>query len=91
MKRNINGLPALHEVEQNIIQKISSYCNIEIAAIDPMSPMDHIALDSILAMTIVEELQNEYEIDLPTFLFYEHESLRDVTRFIVGLMETSRA
>lgn len=91
MKRNINGLPALHEVEQNIIQKISSYCNIEIAVIDPMSPMDQIALDSILAMTIVEELQNEYEVDLPTFLFYEHESLRDVTRFIVGLMETSRA
>jgi acyl carrier protein len=91
MKRNINRLPALHEIEQNIIQKISSYCNIEIAAIDPMSPMDQIALDSILAMTIVEELQNEYEVDLPTFMFYEHETVRDVTKFIIGLIETSRA
>lgn len=91
MKRDINGLPALHEVEKNIIQKISSYCNVEIANIDPMSTMDQIALDSILAMTIVEELQNEYEVDLPTFLFYEHETLRDVTKFITRLIETSRA
>lgn len=90
MKRNTNGLPALHEVEQNIIHKISSYCNIEKATIDPMAPMDQIALDSILAMTIVEELQNEYEIDLPTFLFYEHETLRSSAKFIIELMETER-
>ena len=37
MKRNLNGRPALHEVEQNIIRKISSYCKIEIGAIDPLA------------------------------------------------------
>lgn len=91
MKRNLNGLPALHDVEQNIIQKISSYCNISKDTIDPMAPMDQIALDSILAMTIVEELQNEYDIDLPTFLFYEHEKIRDSAKFIIGLLEIARA
>ena len=90
MNRNQHGIPALQEIEQNIIRKISSYCNIHGSSIDPLATMDQIALDSILAMTIVEELQNEYEVDLPTFLFYEHETLRDAAKFIIELMETAR-
>jgi acyl carrier protein len=89
MKRNLNGRPALHEVEQNIIRKISSYCKIEIGAIDPLAPMDQIALDSILAITIIEELQHEYEVDLPNYLFYEHETIRSSAKYILGLIETA--
>ena len=77
MNKINNETPQIHEIEQNLLIKISVYCNIELEKIDPLAPMHHIAIDSIISMTIVEELQSEYGIDLPTFLFYENETIRD--------------
>jgi acyl carrier protein len=53
--------------------------------------MEQIALDSILAMTIIEELQHQYEVDLPTFLFYENETIHDSANAILELMENARS
>ena len=90
MIKNTQGIPSLTEVEQSILRRISSYCNLKMTDIDPSAPMENIALDSILAMTIVEELQNEFNVDLPTFLFYEHDTLRSAAKYIIELMETAR-
>lgn len=91
MIKNSEGMPSLTEVEQSILRRISSYCNLKMTDIDPAAPMENIALDSILAMTIVEELQDEFNVDLPTFLFYEHDTIRSTAKFIISLMQTSRA
>lgn len=80
----------LQEIEQIIINKISYYCKIDKDLIDPVAPLEHIALDSILVMTIVEELKHELAVDLPTFIFYENETLRDSATMIIELMESSR-
>lgn len=80
----------LQEIEQIIINKISYYCKIDKDRIDPVAPLEHIALDSILVMTIVEELKHELAVDLPTFIFYENETLRDSATMIIELMESSR-
>ncbi len=85
-----NGIPGLIDVEMNIIGKISFYCRIDASQINPLNSMDQIELDSILAMTIIEELQHEYKVDIPTFLFYEHETIRASAMVIIGLMETPR-
>ena len=84
-------IPSLAEVEGAILQRIAYYCNLELSNIDPSAPMENIAMDSILTMTIVEELQNEFNVDLPSFLFYEHETLRSSANYIIELMETARA
>jgi acyl carrier protein len=90
MKPKSNEQMTLQEIEQIIINKISYYCKIDKAQIDPVAPLEHIALDSILVMTIVEELKHELAVDLPTFIFYENETLRDSATMIIELMESSR-
>jgi acyl carrier protein len=91
MNKHQNSKNNLQEVEQNIIQKIAFYCNLDITQINPLVPMEQIALDSILAMTIIEELQHQYEVDLPTFLFYENETIHDSANAILELMENARS
>lgn len=90
MNQNPNEQIGLHALEQTIINKISFYCKIEVNQIDPLAPMETIALDSILVMTIVEELKEELKIDLPSFIFYENETIRDSAKMIIELMESSR-
>jgi acyl carrier protein len=90
MKPKSNEQMTLQEIEQIIINKISCYCKIDKSQIDPVAPLEHIALDSIIVMTIVEELKHELAVDLPTFIFYENETLRDSATMIIELMESSR-
>lgn len=90
MNQNPNERIGLKELEQTIINKISLYCKIEINQIDPLVPMESIALDSILVMTIVEELKEELKVDIPSFIFYENETIRDSAKMIIELMESSR-
>jgi acyl carrier protein len=89
MKPKSNEQMTLQEIEQIIINKISYYCKIDNSRIDPVAPLEHIALDSIIVMTIVEELKHELAVDLPTFIFYENETLRDSAKMIIELMESS--
>lgn len=87
MKHQLEKKPTLQDVESSVVKRISTYCMIPVEEIDVLAPIGNIDLDSILAMTIIEELQQEYVVDLPTFLFFKYETIRACAKAIVSCIE----
>ena len=90
MKHASENKTTIQEVESSIVKRISTYCLLPIEDIDVQAPLGNIDLDSILAMTIIEELQHEYKVDLPTFLFFKYDTIRDCAKVIVSYIEKER-
>jgi acyl carrier protein len=89
IKKNENT-PSSLDVERSIIEKISMYCMMSADDIDTEAPIGNLDLDSILAMTIIEELQHEFNVDLPTFLFFKYETIRDCSDAVVSYINLQR-
>jgi acyl carrier protein len=88
MKHPSENKPTFQDVESSIKKRISTHCMIPVEKLDVLAPLGNIDLDSILAMTIIEELQQEYEVDLPIFLFFKYETIRECAKAIVSCIET---
>jgi acyl carrier protein len=46
-----------------------------------------IALDSIVAVTILSDLQDRFKVDLPIVLFWEKETLGELAEYVQSIIE----
>lgn len=73
-------LPSQESIEAAIIDKIKVYCDIDGIPVDALTPFENMALDSILAMTVIQELKAELQIGIRSTLFYEHANIREAAK-----------
>lgn len=90
MKQTKGNIPTPENVEYSIVQRISMYSMMSTDEIDTSAPIGNLDLDSILAMTIIEELQQEYDVDLPTFLFFKYETIKACADAVVSYINIQR-
>jgi len=77
----MNRLPPSQEsIEEAIIEKLRAYTDSDGIALDALTAFENMALDSILAMTIIQELKAEYQIGIRSTLFYEHANIREAAK-----------
>ena len=72
--------PSQESIEEAIIEKLRAYTDIDGIALDALTAFENMALDSILVMTIIQELKAEYQIGIRSTLFYEHANIREAAK-----------
>jgi acyl carrier protein len=75
--------PSQESIESAIIEKLRDYCEVDGVALDALTPFENMTLDSILAVTIIQELKAEYQIGIRSTLFYEHANIREAAKALL--------
>lgn len=76
-------------VEQEIVRLFAMYLRMDATTIDTHASLEKIPIDSIIAMTIITELEKKYDISLTPIIFWESESLHAVAIRIVDEIDKS--
>ena len=65
-------------IEQELITKIASHLRMPVESFDPGHALEGLDLDSIIAVTILSELEEKYSVSLSSTLFWDAESIHDM-------------
>jgi len=80
--------PSQESIESAIIDRIRTYCNLDGIPVDAQTPFENLALDSILVMTIIQELRAEFGISIRSTLFYEHANISEAVKALFLDLQT---
>jgi|GEM_PF-1688956 len=69
-------------VEEVVTQKVATLLNAELDALDPCAPLSDFGLDSIMSMSLVNELKAHYDIPLYVAEVLRHSTIRDLSAYL---------
>ncbi len=80
----------IDSVEQEIIRLFAMYLRMDASTIDTYASLESISIDSIIAVTIITDLEKKYDISLTPIIFWESEHLHAVALRIVETIVKSK-
>jgi acyl carrier protein len=75
----------LHTIEQFISSKIASTLKINPAEIDVLQPFEAYGIDSITAVRMVGELEDFLDVELPTSLLWDYDSIHKLSEHLISI------
>ena len=75
-------------VEEVLFRKLAEHLERPVDLFGPETRISSISLDSIVAVTVLSELQESLKLDLPPVLFWECATLGEVVGHIEKLKKT---
>lgn len=72
-------------IQQWLVTQVAEQFNLDASVIDVRKPLTQYGLDSIIAFTIVGELEDWLEIDLPATLLWDSPTIEEATQYLVTL------
>ena len=80
------------EILQNWIrEKLAEQLTIDQSTIEFTDPLTRHGLDSIDAVTLVGELEDELDLELPSTLFWDYPTIEKAAQFLVSEFDISEA
>ncbi len=80
------------EILQNwIAEKLAEQLSIDKSTIEFIAPLTRYGLDSIDAVTLVGELEDELELELPSTLFWDYPTIEKSAQYLVSEFDISEA
>ncbi|KAJ5422995.1 hypothetical protein N7445_011103 [Penicillium cf. griseofulvum] len=67
-----------------VLDIIVNECNIELEELDDSSAFEDLGLDSLLSLTILARLREEFDIDLPSSFFVDNPTVGHLKRFLAS-------
>jgi acyl carrier protein len=78
-------------IEKWLCEKVGELLDIEARHIDAHQPMSSFGIDSVMAMSIIGELEVWLDTDLPPDLMGDFETVADLSQFLANMnKETQR-
>jgi acyl carrier protein len=77
-------------VFQELVSRLAGHLDIPERDLSPELEIPTLQLDSVIAVTVLGELQDLYRVDLPVNLFWEKETIGEVAREISQLANSER-
>jgi hypothetical protein len=74
-------------VTEALFERMSCYLDRPAGSFRYDTEVSSIALDSIVAVSILSDLQERFGIDLPVVLFWEHKTLGGIVEYVLGQLE----
>jgi acyl carrier protein len=68
--------------ESTVIEVIANYLNCDSAAISAESRLDALGIDSLGAITILYELEERFNIDIPNETIESISNVRDIVNYL---------
>jgi len=65
-------------IEEEIIELIAEKCQKNASSITPASRLDELGIDSMQAIVLLYDLEERYDIEIPTEVFESIESVGDI-------------
>jgi acyl carrier protein len=79
----------IDSVEQEIVSLYAKYMRLDPTTIDARASLESMSIDSIIAVTIISDLEKKFEISLSPIVFWQSEDLHAVALHIVDLVDRS--
>ncbi len=80
------------EILQNWIrEKLAEQLSVDKSTIEFTEPLTRYGLDSIDAVTLVGELEDELELELPSTLFWDYPTIEKSAQYLVSEFDISEA
>ncbi|MBV9492689.1 MAG: SDR family NAD(P)-dependent oxidoreductase, partial [Acidobacteria bacterium] len=76
------GNDIVEKTQEHLLNELAGLLKMPARKIDPQAPLETYGIDSILALQLVERLEKTFG-PLPKTLFFEYQTLRDVTGYFV--------
>ncbi|MFZ5973617.1 MAG: acyl carrier protein [Bacteroidota bacterium] len=83
--RSVTKVELIHFLKQ----KISEECEIPLEQIDEDAEFEHLNMDSVNAMMIMDALEDYLEMELNPLYFWNHPTVAKYAKFIVEELQTS--
>jgi acyl carrier protein len=77
-------------VLQELVGRLAGHLGIPERDLSPELEVPSLQLDSVIAVTVLGELQDLYRVDLPVNLFWEKERIGEVAEEIFLLVNSGR-
>jgi acyl carrier protein len=81
----------LEALQRWLVTQLSSQLSIDSATINVTEPLTRYGLDSIDAVTLVGDLEDWLDLELPDTLFWDHPSIAQASAFLVENFEIEEA
>lgn len=65
-----------------LVQNIAEQCEIDPSEVDVAKPLTNYGLDSIIAFTVVGDLEDHLEIELPATLLWDYPTIEAIAQFV---------
>ncbi|MGK7932297.1 MAG: acyl carrier protein [Microcystaceae cyanobacterium] len=90
--QNFTKVPSQETIKQWLTQQIAQQFQKNIETIDPEQPFTEYGLDSIIAFTIVGDLEEwleeeSLELEIPPTLMWDYRNINRVSEYIVSRLE----
>jgi len=82
-------LDSREKIHEWLVARVAATLNIAKDAIDPDAPFSQYALDSLGAVTLVMDLEQELGTDLPPTLLWDYPSVHQCVAFLAAHCKTA--
>ncbi len=72
------------ELQAWLVNQLAEQFDLDAESIDIQKPLTQYGLDSIVAFTVVGELEEYLDIELPATLLWEHETIERAAEYVVN-------
>ncbi|MFE2105370.1 acyl carrier protein [Kitasatospora sp. NPDC059463] len=78
--------PTPEEIRALLIHHVVSFLECPESDIDPDVPLIQYGLDSIFALTLCGDIEDEYDIDIKSTLVWDHPTVNGITGYVHGIL-----
>jgi acyl carrier protein len=78
-------------VAEALFERLSRYLKSPADRFRHDTLISSISLDSIVAVSVLSDLQDRFKVDLPIVLFWEKETLGEVAEHVQSILENRQA
>lgn len=73
-------------IENEVIEFIAEKCQKNVGMISPASRLEELGIDSMQAIVLLYDLEERYDIEIPTEVFESIESVGDIVSKLESIM-----
>ena len=78
-------------IQNWLLKELAEKLSVDVEAIDTREPLTRYGLDSIDAVTLVGDLEDWLESELPSTLFWDYPTIEQSARYLVAEFDVSAA
>lgn len=74
-----------------LVENIAEQCEIDPSEVETAKPLTNYGLDSIIAFTVVGDLEDHLEIELPATLLWDYPTIEAIAEFVATQLSDEAA
>lgn len=87
--QNPTATSSIEAIQTWLIQQLSDVLSLDPTTVDVTQPLTRYGLDSIDAVTLVADLEDWIDLELPSTLFWDYPTIAKAATYLVNEFEVS--